>query len=1039
MNAPERAVAIVGIDCRFPGAPDREAFWRLLTTGGVTAGPVPAGRWRSGDGDPGGTATPVSLIDDADAFDHRFFGVSPVEAAGMDPQQRLLLETAWRAVEDSGVSPLSLAGGSTSVHVGIMSSEWANLHLADHRAMTTHRGSGNGYCMAANRLSYHLDLKGPSMAVDTACSSSLVAAHLACTGLRAGEVDTALVGGVNLILTPALSIFYQQAGLAAADGRCKPFAAGADGIGRGEGVAVVVLRRLSDALADGQRVYAVIEGGAVGSDGRSNGLTAPNRFSQAEVVRTAYRQAGVGAGDVHFVEGHGTGTRLGDMIEVRALGDVHAGRTRPALLGSVKGNVGHLEGAAGIAGLVKTALALERRTLPATPGGAENTELRLAEHGFRLVGAAARLPRGRVVAGVSSFGLGGTNAHLVLSSPPERADIRRPAVGGRSVPQDRSVPKSPTVSYGRPEEDAMVVTVSAATPETLSANVAAVREAVAAENPRRTAQLAWSSTVVKDGLRQRATLAGLGRYGLLDACDEWLREAADSPRPPAAAARRARPRVALVFTGQGSQYAGMTAALLSHCPPYRRHLAEASAALGELGDGPHTTVERLLTGERPADLDHTGLAQPALFAVQYALAATLMDVGLRPAAVLGHSVGEYAAAVAAGALELSDAAELVRARGALMGELPRGGAMLAVEASEEQVAPVVAAAARGRVLGIAAVNGPAAVTLSGQAEAVNQAGALLREAGHRTRPLRVSHAFHSALMRPVVAPFTALASRIPPGEARIPLYSTLREEQPRKLDADYWAEQICAPVRFDAAVRRLAGTAPTHVVEVGPRPLLLGLVRARLGEHTALACSAGPRSTGGELAGVVAALHRDGADLDLSRWYAPEQRVRRPLPGYVFDRSSRFWWTAETVTASPAATPEPVDGPGPMPTGPSTPLPDGPSAPVPVQAKDHAPDPRTTNTSPAGATPAATPAVDLAELVRSVIHQVTGHEMAALGPHADLTELGFDSIMVLRLVDEIEEAVGPVDVEALLPSLTTVGELIDHLRQAHPAPEGVPS
>ncbi|MQS03881.1 acyltransferase domain-containing protein [Streptomyces alkaliterrae] len=519
--------------------------------------------------------------------------------------------------------------------------------------------------------------------------------------------------------------------------------------------------------------------------------------------------------------------------------------------------------------------------------------------------------------------------------------------------------------------------------------------------------------MVKDGLRQRATLAGLGRYGLLDACDEWLREAADSPRPPAAAARRGRPRVALVFTGQGSQYAGMTATLLRHCAPYRRHLAEASAALGELGGGPHTTVERLLTGERPADLDHTRYAQPALFAVEYALAATLLEVGLRPVAVLGHSVGEFAAAVTAGALELSDAADLVRARGALMGELPRGGAMLAVEASEEAVTPIVAAAGRGRVLDIAAVNGPAAVTLSGHAEAVKRAAALLREAGHRARPLRVSHAFHSALMRPMADGFAALAARVPPGEARVPLYSTVREEQPRKLDGDYWTEQICAPVRFDAAARRLAEAAPTHVVEVGPRPLLLRLLRARLGEHTALACSAGPRSTGGELAGVVAALHRDGADLDLSRWYGPEQRVRRPLPGYVFDHSSRFWWTTETAAAvKPASTA---------------------AEPAPAAAKS-AP-----TAEPAGRVADTAADVDLAALVRGAIHQVTGHDMAALEPHADLTELGFDSIMLMRLVDEIEQVVGPVDVEALLPKLTTVGELIDHLRHAHPAPEGVPS
>jgi acyl transferase domain-containing protein len=976
-------VAVVGMDCRLPGAPDLAAFHRLLLEGRTVAGPVPDDRWGPDDESPAGTHSPGGFLDDAASFDHGFFGIAPAEAAAMDPQQRLLLQTTWRAVEDSGVSPRALAGTETSVHVGVMSSEWGTLHLADHRAMTAHRGSGNGYCMAANRLSYHLDLKGPSLAVDSACSSSLVAVHLAATALRAGEVDTAIAAGVNLILTPALSVFYASAGLAAADGRCKPFAAAADGIGRGEGVGVVVLRRLDDALRDGQPVHAVIDGGAVGSDGRSNGLTAPNRFAQAEVIRRAHRSGGISADDVAFVEGHGTGTKLGDMIEVRALGDVHGGRQAPMLLGSVKANLGHLEGAAGITGLIKACLALEHRVLPPTPGGPENPELRLAEHGLRLAAAPVRLPSGTLRAGVSSFGLGGTNAHLVLSSPPPR---RTPA--------------------GSPD-DAVVLVSGGASRHSLQAGLRELAAAVRAEPPARRGRIAWTTTQVRTGHRHRFAVAATVE-GLPAALDTALAALDGAPEPE----RPRTPSIALTFTGQGSPYPGMAVPLYRHCPPFRAHLDAASEAVGAVGGA---TVTGLLLGG--ADLTPTAVAQPALFAVGYALAATLRDAGVHPRVLLGHSVGEFAAACLAGVFTLEEAGGLVAARGALMQALPTGGAMLSVRADEPRIREILGAA----MPDVAALNGPQATVLSGDGEALTKAADALTAAGLRCTPLAVSHAFHSRLMAPVVEEFRERAGAVPARPLQVPLASTVRGAllpAGTVLDADYWADQLCAPVRFTEAAAHLAD--PTHVVEAGPRPVLLGLLRqAGVATGTGLACVPGPNADGTELAEVLAALHHDGLDPDWSALFAPAHRVLHRIPGYVFDTRNRFWFAANGNTDALAAgtPPPPLQSARPAV---ETPTPDIPASDVPALV-----------------------ATDAAAAVLTALSEVSGHATGALVPHARLDDdLGFDSVMAMRLADELEPRLGePLDVEALLPHLTTVASLIDHLetRLGGPAGEGVPA
>ncbi|WP_141584097.1 type I polyketide synthase [Actinomadura sp. WMMA1423] len=632
-------IAIVGIDCRFPKAPDPAALWDLLMRGDEGVTEVPESRWDADvyydpDGGLGKTNTRYAgFIDDADAFDHEFFGFSKEEAEVADPQIRLLLQTAWRALEDATIDPRSLAGGRTGVYVGIMGSEWMSLLMTNFTSITGHVGSGNGYAMAANRISYQLDLRGPSMAIDTACSSSLVATEEACHALRAGVCDQALVGSVNLFITPSSSIYFAQAKVASPDGRCKPFSSKADGFGRAEGVAALVLRRLEDALADGLPVYAVIKGGAVNHGGRSTTVTAPNPHAQQAVMAEAYERAGVRPEDVAYVETHGTGTLLGDRLEARALGKVHGvPRERPCAIGSVKGNIGHAEGAAGIAGLIKTTLALHHRVVPLSRfSDSENPRLKLAANGLRLVKEAMPLPDGEVLAGVSGFGLGGTNAHIVLGTAPEAA--ARPGAG----PSGRAC--------------GAVLTVSATGGEGLAEAVRRLAGDVAAAPAGTLGRLSWTSNKVKASGPVRFALPASDRAAaaaaLLEAAEDDARLAALSGRAGA------RPKTGWVISGGSAWRPGMSARLHERVPAYRRALAAVDAALlPRLGWSVRDVV---LTGVRaPA-------AGPAAFAVAYAAGRTLSDLGIRPAWTVGEGVGEYAAAALAGALDLDDACRLVAA------------------------------------------------------------------------------------------------------------------------------------------------------------------------------------------------------------------------------------------------------------------------------------------------------------------------------------------------------------------------------------------
>jgi acyl transferase domain-containing protein len=964
------SIAVVGIDCRFPGAPDKDAFWRLLMDGVVTDTEVPLQRWDIDayyhpDGVAGSMNTRrAHFIDDVDAFDNDFFGIAPIEAAALDPQQRLLLQASWRALEDGGIDPRSLAGTPTGVFVGMMSSEWTSLQMFDYAEVTAFRGVGSGYFMTANRISYHLNLTGPSMVIDSACSSSLMAVHQGCAALRSGEADTVIAAGANLLLTPSLSIFYTQAGLSAPDGRCKPFGQRADGIGRGEGVAAVVLRRLDDAVAAGQPIYALVKSSVANHDGRSNGITAPNRQSQVELMRRALSLAEVEAGQIAFVEAHGTGTVLGDMIEANALGDVHKARGGElCLLGSVKGNIGHTEGSAGIAAFIKVCLSLHHGVLPPTVfGDSANPGLRLEARGLRLADSAQQLPPHGALGGVSSFGLGGSNVHAVLESAPAVAQPDSGATG--------------------------VLTLSAPSEKALRRNAGSIATALHNLDDQQLASWCRATNIVKRSQRHRLVLEG-NRSTLVDGLREFL-AGARADLASSAPTSKVPARVGLLCSGQGTQYPGMTRPLYDANPIYREHLDLVAAALD-----PHLPSDLFaaIFGDDPG-LHHTSLAQPAMFAVSYALGKTLLQSGIRPAFGIGHSVGELAAACLAGVLSVDDAAKVVAVRGRLMGSLPPGGAMIAIDLTTEQAEALIADEPG---CAIAAVNGPHAVVISGAADEVNQVHDAVRAQGGRAVHLTVSHAFHSPLMEPIVADFRRELSGLTPGPAAFPLFSTVLggEVDGHEMDADYWASQICSPVRFfDAVQAAVSAAAADYVAEAGPRSTLLTMARqCGLPSQTrSLTLSGGPDSHGTELMAVAATLLRDGYSPDLSPLYGRSAGPLHRIPPYVFDTSSRFWFDGRIAPAVPTAQPAVV-----------TPVAER-------QQPAQAPNPSE-------------------EAVLAVIADVGRYSVGELARSSRLSDdLGYDSLLQLRLFDRLRAdypQLGHIAIVEVLPKIHTVGDVVD--------------
>jgi acyl transferase domain-containing protein len=888
-------IAIVGMGCRFPGGADSPAsFWRLLAEGFDGISDITPDRWNSSEyfdpdlDKPGKTcARRVGLVDTINDFDPGFFGISPREAAGMDPQQRMLLEVSWEALEDAGIAPSSLSGSPTGVFVGICGFDLVTLQMKwnDPARIGQYYASGIAHSIASGRLSYLLGLQGPSISIDTACSSSLVAVHLAYQSLRAGDCRLALAGGTHAVLTPEISIALAKARMLAPDGRCKAFDANADGFVEGEGCGIVVLKRLSDARADGDRILAVILGSACNQDGASSGLTVPNGPAQQAVIREALARARVEPAAVSFVETHGTGTPLGDPIEVQALAAaLSPGRPpeRPIAIGSVKTNIGHLQSAAGVAGLIKTVLALNHRRIPPHLHLEQpNPHVPWSELPVVVPTKLTPWPAGyeRLVAGVTSLGFSGTNAHVIVENGPDQ----------KTVASDSDRPLH-------------VLALSAKDPYALDALAQSYAARLESDDVR-IADVCFTANAGRSHFGHRLAIVGGERAAVREGL--LARRSTDTAAVFASeGAASARQKVAFLFTGQGSQYAGMGQELYASAPAFRAAVERCAAVVDREWDVPLVEV---LYGGATARLSETAYAQAALYAVEYGLAEVWRSWGVRPAVVLGHSVGEFVAATVAGVLSVEEGARLVVARGRLMAGVGSDGGMLAVAADEATVTRAVAEV--GGAVSIAAVNAADQIVVGGARPAVAAVAAALTAAGVETTWLAGQHGFHSPWIEPMLDGFGAVAAGVRYGTPQVAVISSVTGELvtgDAYVSAGYWRRQARAPVAFGRAAAALAATGCGVAVEVGPKPTLVALAQRTVPGLTGVASLREGRGAWATLLESVATLYTRGAALDWAGFDRPYSRAKVALPTYPFQRqryalagpARSFSGTAETARAA---------------------------------------------------------------------------------------------------------------------------------------------
>jgi phthiocerol/phenolphthiocerol synthesis type-I polyketide synthase A len=997
-GASDEPVAVIGVGCRLPGGvhgPDY--YWRLLCDGVDAIRRVPEDRWRDFTAFPPAEAHRYGgYLDDIAGFDADFFRITPREAAVMDPQQRILLEVVHEALDHAAVPAASLAGTATGVFVGVSAPEYGQLTGADPTAVDPWAPAGAALSVTAGRLAYVLDTRGPCLAVDTACSSSLVAVHQACVSLRAGESETAIAAGVNLLLSPAVTVAFGRVGALAPDGRCKPFSAAADGIGRGEGCAAVVLKRLSHAERDGDRVLAVIRATAVNSDGRSNGLMAPNPAAQRALLETACARAGLTPAQVDFVEAHGTGTPLGDPIEAGALAAVlGAGRDpdQPLLLGSVKGNLGHLESAAGIAGLVKTVLALHHDAIPpslhCTDSGA------LGDARLRVVTEREPWPRygGTATAGVSGFGFGGTNAHAVLeewrpAGPPSRASDEPAARLHLLSDLDAERIRD---TAGRLAD---WLDTSAAHP----ADVARTLAGRTGRGPVRAAVVAHDRDELADSLR--ALAAG---------------------RPDARVVAGERdlvgPGTVWVFSGYGGQWPGMGRRLLAEDPAFAAAVQKLDPQLAAECDG-LSLYDHLASG---TGLDRLETAQPLLFGVQLALAELWRSYGVEPSAVIGHSMGEVAAAVCAGALDVSDGARVIAVRARLLSGL-RGGAMAVVDLDDAELDLL---ARDFPDVHVAVHSSPRQKVVTGEEAAVARLVGRLTERGRAARAMRVVGAGHSPQVDALLPELTEGLACVKGRRPRIPVYSTVLDD-PRgesAFDAGHWAANLRRPVRLDRAVAAAAADGHTAFVEISPHPVLTGTVTDTVPGVLALATLRRDADGSSAFAGQMGALYAAGQRLPLP----PGRVVDVPGPRW---RHVRHWWTDGRAGADrPAAS---------GPTGISAEVgrPAGGSAGAAGPAHGHAQVSEHSAEQHSGDhAHAAEHSPVLARLTHHIA-AVSGHPPARVTPAVAPADLGLDSLMAVRIRTAVEREFG---IELPLRDLfgaATVADVAARIERALPQSAG---
>ncbi len=907
-SAQAEPIAVVGMSARFAGAKNLAAYWEMIREGVEGIVEVPENRWPvdefySPTPEAGKTITRRGgFLDGIDEFDPTFFGVTPREAARMDPQQRILLEVAWETLENSGTPADQLAGSDTGVFVGIGGADYAKIpsRLDDfYQRIDAHMGTGNALSIAANRVSYVFDLRGPSLSVDTACSSSSLAVHLAVESLRRGECSSALAGGVNAILTPETTIAFSKAQMLSPEGRCRPFDAGANGYVRGEGCGLVYLKRLSDAERDGDPIVGLLLATAANQDGRTSGISAPNGERQKACLRSAHKQAGITSADIDYIEAHGTSTPLGDPIEMQALSEVFTASNAsngeslpPVRVTSVKANIGHTETVSGVAGLIKTLLLMKHGVIP------PQLHLQSLNPHIQLDGSRIDIPRESIpwerstrprIAGVSSFGFGGTNTHLLVGEAPVKAPATQPT-----------------------ERSCQVIKLAAKTPDRIEEQAAQLADWIETHTESSLSDLAHNANVGRTDFNHRVAITASTNGELV----ERLRAVASGESPKGVSRGKAsglsNAKSVWLFTGQGSQSAGMGRGLYDTEPVFRQTIDRCDKALAEVLED---RLVDILYGGGPDDtrVNETRYTQPALFAVESALAALWKSRGAKPDVLLGHSIGEYAACVTAGVFTLEEGARLVAERARLMHSAPGHGKMAVLFLPEEKVAEAIAG--RENELSIAAVNGPSNTVLSGKAEAVEEVFAQLESGGAKGQMLVVSHAFHSPLMDPILDEFEKFAEGIEFKTPRIPIASNLTG----KLTTDaptarYWREHLRGAVRFADGVIQAASFGAEHWIEMGPSPVLLGMARRCEPDVSREAVQWLPSirpglDDGTVLADSTAAHYAHGGTINWRAMDQGREQNRLLIPNYPFDLD-RCWYegidadsTRKPIASSSAGSP----------------------------------------------------------------------------------------------------------------------------------------
>jgi 8-amino-7-oxononanoate synthase len=942
---PPEPIAIIGIGCRYPGADSPNAFWQLLKNGVDAVSEVPPSRWdRTQFESVANTESARAslrwggFLNSVDQFDPLFFGIAPREVNTMDPQQRLLLEVAWEAMEDAGIVPERLRGTDTGVFVGIGTHDYSVM-LWQEPINDPYLTTGTGNCIAANRISYIFDLKGPSLSVDTACSSSLISIHLACQSLWTGESTMALAGGVNLLLLPTVTLGFARGGFMSTSGRCRSFDANADGYVRSEGAGMVLLKPLSQAQADGDPIYAIIRGTAANQDGWSNGMAAPNVDAQERVLRAAYRRAGISPGQVQYIEAHGTGTKLGDPVEIAALGRVLT-EDRPAgsvcAVGSVKSNIGHAETAAGVAGVIKVALSLKHKQIPPNIHfQSPNPQIGFDQLPLRVQTVLAPWNASPAIAGVNSFGFGGTNAHIVLEEAPASVELHASENSSKNAKKNTSKSAAKNISKKASKtalKNSFQNALKKLDKKTKGHEIDREKDC---DRPYHLLTLSAKNETALRQLAQRYDeyLTDYPETALADLCftantgrsrfSHRLAAVAESSSQMQAQLRafaqgqdaanltygtaQSPPSVAFLFTGQGSQAVNMGRSLYQSQPLFRQTVNEAANLLEpDLG---RSLLSVLYPSPDKASeaaewIDQTAYTQPALFVLEYALAKLWQSWGVQPAVMMGHSIGEYVAACVAGVFSLADGLRLVATRGRLMQALPQEGGMVAVMADAETVAALLEPEQR---VAIAAMNGPQSTVISGEKKGLARLVDRLTDRGIKTTPLNVSHAFHSPLMSPMLAEFARVAARVTYHPPQIPLISNVtgnlmtQEISQDIATPDYWVQHVVQPVRFVQGMKTLQQQGCGAFLEIGAKPILLGMGRLcvqssdpGLAETALWLPSLRPGQDDWQtLLNSLAALSVRGVAIDWEQVNSSDARRILNLPTYPFQRQ-RYWWQPDS-------------------------------------------------------------------------------------------------------------------------------------------------